>query len=300
MIVEFEDASPLLTQPDRLREQADKDGFLFVRGLLRRERVLRLREEIMAVLDGRGLLKQGTVVSQGIADMEAIHKLDLDRTDIGLPAHIYLDIQRLKLFQEMLHEPELLHFFRLLFDAEPFPHPKTIGRIMLPHRQLRPTPQHQDFIHIQGTTTTWTSWFPLGDTPKELGGLSILKGSHKLGTLSVAPQQGAGGLEAILCNVDLDWAEGDYEAGDVIVFHSQTVHKALPNRMGDRIRLSCDFRYQPVAQQIDPRSLNPHVATWEQIYEGWPDEQWKYYWKSHPFLFSEWDESIRWQKDNIC
>ena len=40
-----------------------------------------------------------------------------------------------------------------------------------------------------------------------------------------------------------DWASASYRPGDVLVFHSLTVHWAPPNR-GERLRLSCDYRYQ--------------------------------------------------------
>lgn len=35
--------------------------------------------------------------------------------------------------------------------------------------------------------------------------------------------------------------------GDVVIFHSKTVHSALPNASG-RIRWSIDFRYNPLEQ----------------------------------------------------
>ena len=62
-------------------------------------------------------------------------------------------------------------------------------------------PPHQDFIHIQGSPNVWTAWLPLGDCAHDLGGLSLLVGSHKLG---------------------------------VLFFHSHTVHQRLPNLSGDR------------------------------------------------------------------
>jgi hypothetical protein len=83
-----------------------------------------------------------------------------------------------------------------------------------------------------------------------------------------------------------------------------TVHRALPNQLGNQVRLSCDFRYQPVDMPVDPSSLQPHEGTeyftWNELYEGWRDSWLQYYWKSYNLDFSEWDESIRWQKEKIC
>jgi hypothetical protein len=38
------------------------------------------------------------------------------------------------------------------------------------------------------------------------------------------------------------WCTTDYEPGDVILFHSLTVHWA-PDNNGDRLRISADYRY---------------------------------------------------------
>ena len=122
-----------------------------------------------------------------------------------------------------------------------------------------PTPIHQDFIHIQGTRNVWTAWIPFGNIRGSLGGLAVLKGSHKQGVLAVTAAAGAGGLESILCNIDLPWVEHDYEIGDVLTFHSCTVHKSLPNLMGNRVRLSCDYRYQPGDEDLEEKSLKPHM-----------------------------------------
>ncbi len=299
---EFRDATPLLAYPDELRAQAEVDGYLFFRGLIPQDSLTGLRRQILEILQRRQLLDPGKELMEGIADYEAVNRLSAESVaGYGFPVDLYMEIQRLEQFHQIAHEPALLNVFRRLFQAEPFPHPKTIARVVLPHEQVYTTPPHQDFIHIQGTTETWTAWFPLSDCPRELGGLSILEGSHHMGVIDVAPQQGAGGLESILCGFNMEWAVGDYRQGDVVIFNSQTVHKALPNRLSKQIRLSCDFRYQSANDIIDPRSLEPHVPNaWEEIYTGWTGDHLKYYWKNLELTFSEWNDAIRWQKEKIC
>jgi hypothetical protein len=274
--------------------------------LLNKDRIGSLRAEMLEAMSRYHLLDPAYPQEVGMSDVEAVNRLSAaDFGGMGVPIDLYREVQKLESFHAIAHEPALLHAFRVLFGEEVFPHPRNIARIVIPHRELKATPSHQDFIHIQGTPQTWTAWFPLGDCPRSLGGLAMLEGSHKHGVFGVTHMEGgAGGLEAILCGLDYEWAEGDYEAGDVIVFHSQTVHKALPNQNGRAVRLSCDFRYQPIAQPIDSSSLQPHggeqFATWEQLYEGWKNEDLKYYWQRTPVELSEWDESIRWQKEKIC
>jgi ectoine hydroxylase-related dioxygenase (phytanoyl-CoA dioxygenase family) len=299
---EFQDSSLLLHDPTELRARAEKDGYLFFRGLFSTEKLSLLRLQILEILQRWNLLDRSQALMAGIADVEAVNKLsDESVQGYGFPVELYLEIQQLELFQAVAHDKALLDALRTLFQTEPFPHPKTIARVVLPHREVHATPPHQDFLHIQGTPVTWTAWFPLGDCPRELGGLSMLEGSNHYGVIGVTAQKGAGGLESILCNLDLDWAEGDLKLGDVILFSSHTVHKALPNSMGNQIRLSCDFRYQPQHMVIDPRSLQPHIAcSWDEIYKDWTDDTYKYYWKNLDLNFSEWDETIRWQKEKIC
>ncbi|THF76585.1 phytanoyl-CoA dioxygenase family protein [Cohnella fermenti] len=296
----FVDRSPYLANPELLREAADRDGYLFLRGLIPRERVLGLRRQILTLLAAEGLMSKEHPPMDGVADLQAVAAMPL-RVDVGVSEELYKQIQKLEEFHAITHDPALLNAFGALFGEEAMPHPRNIGRIMTPHPGARVTPSHQDFIHIQGAPETWTCWFPLGDCPPELGGLSMLEGSHKLGVLQVAGNEGAGGLETLLCGLDMEWVYGGYEAGDAVVFHSQTVHRAMPNTLGNRIRLSCDNRYQRVRDIIDPSSLQPHGPyEWEELYEGWSSDRLKYYWRKHDFALSEWDESIRWQREKIC
>jgi len=173
---------------------------------------------------------------------------------------------------------------------------------MLPREDQTPTPPHQDYIHIQGTKNVWTAWIPVGDCPRSLGGLSVLCASHKQGIIPVKKAEGSGGLAVYLCGEDYQWIEHDFAAGDVLIFTSLTVHKALPNSLPGRIRLSCDFRYQPADEEIESKSLKPHydILPWEDIYRNWKRQDRQYYWKKMDLTFSQWDESLRDQKEDIC
>ena len=136
----------------------------------------------------------------------------------------------------------------------------------------------------------------------DLGGLSVLRGSHREKVLDVTSALGAGGKESILCGLDYAWVQDNYECGDILTFPSHMVHKALPNQMPERIRLSCDYRFQSVEEEIDPSSLNPHLReiTWEEIYQDWKNEDLKYYWKSNRFKFSAWNSSLLESREKIC
>jgi hypothetical protein len=302
--VPLDDSTPLLADPAALRAKADRDGVLFFRGLLPADEVRRTESQLMSIIAGAGLVAAGSAPETPRVNLDAYDTLMTggDYMDTGLSRELYLAIQKCEAFHALAITPRLLDMYRLLFDSPVLAHPRNIARVQIPGTVVNyATPAHQDFIFIQGNPDTWTAWAPLRDTPTSLGGLTVLRGSHKIGVLDYSTALGAGGLEAYICGLDYDWMQGDYEAGDVITFNSQTVHKALPNQT-DQIRLSVDYRYQPAHLPLVPASLEPHVeiADWAELYEGWSDNYPKYYWQTEELEFSELDPLIQWQKEHIC
>ncbi|TLS53243.1 phytanoyl-CoA dioxygenase family protein [Paenibacillus antri] len=299
----FQDATPLLETPDLIRERAELDGMIFFRGLLPRETVMAVRGDVLGVLRSYELLEAGRE-DEAIGDGARIRRYTAEEVawnGVGAPLDVYRDIQKLESFHALAHAPAIRRMLTAVFGGEPFVHPRNIARVMLPHPDVRTTPSHQDFLHVQGSSDTWTCWIPLGDVPRALGGLAVLKGSHREGLLGVTHAAGAGGLESILCGLDYEWETVDFEAGDVLAFHSHTVHKALPNLRPGTIRLSCDFRYQRASDPIEAASLRPHGPyEWEELYEGWTRRELMYYWKESAFEYVPFDQSIRWQQEKIC
>lgn len=302
---EFIDSTPLLGNPEALRQRAEEDGLLFFKQLIPKEDVLKVRRDILRLIEGWGFIREGTTLDEALADIALVNQIPDDsfRPDVGIPFDLYRDIQKLESFHAFAHHPQLHDMLRTLFGSEPFAHPRNIARVTLPHRNLKVTPSHQDFLHVQGHADTWTTWIPLGDVPRKLGGLAVLKGSHKAGLLGVTEAPGAGGLETILCGFDYEWQSTEYEAGDVLTFNSLTVHKAQDNHIPGAIRMSCDFRYQATSDEIslEQGSLLPHGPyTWEELYEGWERKDLQYYWQNKQFNLVPYDKSIRWQKEKIC
>jgi hypothetical protein len=301
----FLDSTPLLASPEKLRAQAEEDGYLFFKGYLPKAPILELRRQILDIVDRYGWLKKDTEPLDGIGDLDAIARDDSRDPKwkyIGVSEKAYADVQRLELFHALQHHPKLIALYEAIFQAEVLPHPRAIARVLLPAPSFAPTPPHQDYVYIQGTHRFWTCWFPMGDCPMDLGGLSVLRGSHREPVLDVAKARGAGGAESILCGLDYTWVQDHYECGDILTFPSHTVHKALPNQHPDRIRLSCDFRYQSALEEVDPSSLEPHMRDigWEDIYRGWKSEQFKYYWKRNGLKSSVWNASLLAHREKIC
>ena len=107
-----------------------------------------------------------------------------------------------------------------------------------PRRRIRTT------FYTRRSTSLWTVWIPLGECPSTLGGLAVLPGSHAGGLR--AHDGGEGEARFIVLPENTLWAGSSYRVGDVLLFNAVTVHGARPNVTADRIRISADFRYQPL------------------------------------------------------
>ena len=271
------ESNDLLAAPDRLRERAQHDGYLFVRGAVKRDSVLRLRRDVTGILRHAGWLDDGTDPMDAISTRDA--------KVMGTPAFnpIYDTIQRLESFHAMAHHAGLLDIAESLLGAPAMPQPGNRARVMFASGIAHTTPPHQDFIFIQGTSEVWTCWIPLGACPHSMGGLAVLRGSHKRGVLPVFQVNADGALSIEADALDGDWHSSPFESGDVLFFHSKTAHQGLPNVSGNRVRLSVDYRYQQKTDPIMEKNLVVHGGrlTWEQVYENWESAELQYYWRGN-------------------
>ena len=137
---------------------------------------------------------------------------------------------------------------------------------------------------------------PLGDCPRTLGPLKVLKGSHKFGILPLQHHMGAGNRTAKIPQemADLVWHTSPFEAGDVLVFSALTVHASTDNQSSSLMRLSVDFRYQTEGESLTAGCLEPHFGrlSWDQIYENWKSDSLKYYWLNKKYKVVEWDNRL--------
>jgi hypothetical protein len=269
----FIDSSSVLDRPAMLRGRMVRYGYLFFRGLLPVDVVTAMYDTIIGACRDKGWVD------------EQNHPAGQPRLE-GSPEffEVYDAVQRLEQFHAFAHRREVLRVIETLVQEQVFVHPRNIARISFPKAEFFTTPAHQDFVHIQATPETYTAWMPLSDCPQVLGGLAVLAGSHKLGLLPVHKASGAGGLGIDTDNIDLPWHTTDYKNGDVLIFHSFVVHKALPNRTPDQVRLSTDYRYQGVSKPIIIDGLEPHYGRlgWPEIYKGWQRSDLQYYWRDLP------------------
>ena len=299
----FLDSTPLLSDGPALRARAAQEGHLFFRGLLPRTDLMEVRRDMLDVVRSFGWLLKGQDELGGQMDLESLGRVPEAemRTDIGVSQVAYHAVQRLESAHRLPHHPRLLELFGTLIGDEVLVHPRHIFRMITGHASVFPTPPHQDFPLIQGTVNTWTCWFPVGDCPRPLGGLTVLRGSHRNGYLPIMLSKGAGGIAVPLCGGETDWVEGDFAAGDVLVFPCFTIHKALKCQWKDQIRLSFDVRYQSAREEVEPKSLLPHCElTWEEIYANWCRGDLRYYWEKQRPELSIWNPDLLQPSRRIC
>ena len=121
-----------------------------------------------------------------------------------------------------------------------------------------------------------TVWLPIGDVPVTDGPLVVVEGSNRFRDL-IEPMIGFDISKDNTRKADLGadaitFAEQrgtrlltrNFEAGDIALFGMYTAHGSLDNHTSiNRVRLSCDVRWQPAALPLDERYFgdNPPGTT---------------------------------------
>ena len=275
----FAESTHLLSDPEKLRQRAEQDGYLFFKELIPNSAIAELRNDVLKICERHNFLKEGAPLMDGIAAPGfVIVESSVNESYVAY----YREIQQLHSFHSLAHHPNLLNAFNLLFDGETLVHPLKILRTIFPQAQKHTTPPHQDFFHVRGTENTWTCWMPLGDCPKDLGGLTLVPASHKWGLLPEHPAEGAG-LIGINVPSNSKWLMGEFDAGDVLLFHSHTVHQGIDNNSANKLRLSMDCRFQALSEKkigpVSVRSPHLHCIDWDGLYKSWEaNDPLKYYW----------------------
>jgi len=265
-----------------LQEAMDAQGYLLIRGVLPAEDVAGLLGEILEVVSAAGWLRPGYSSLERVAEMS---KACGDSDDAF--KSVYKRIFSMESFHAFAHHPRLREVLRLLVGPRLLIQPKLVARMIFPNCERLLVDAHQDHQAMAGDPESFTVWFPLHDCPQELGPLQILEGSHRFGLQKSDPRTGYVVRETALGG---DWVGGAIHAGDVLIFHSLTVHASSPN-VSNQMRVSMDFRFQDYGRVLNPALLvfpggSTNGRSWETTYADWRSEELKYYWKRFPLRFS--------------
>lgn len=282
----FVDSTELMADSAALAERMRRDGYLFLRGILPRSDVAEVQREVGEVARADGWLKSDRPVAEAAADLSGFC-VDPDPSYLTTLRRI----NRLERYHALKHHPRLIGLFERMLGGAILPHPRVLMRNIFPAREEYTTKAHQDFPNVQGSTEVFTAWIPLIDCPIETGPLQVAAGSHTEGVFDFHIGAGAGGIE-IKDPLEGRWVSGPFSVGDVLIFHSMTVHKGVPNR-SDRLRMSMDVRFQRVSEPFNFDNANPdgQPLSWEEVYDGWKSEELKYYWKRLPLTAKPFDRT---------
>jgi len=267
---------------DLLHREIGSKGYVLVRNVLPRPDISKVLSEVAEVLSRAEWLNPAHDPADRIANAAAACG-DPD------PAFktTYREVFNLESFHALPHHPQLKAVMKMIVGERVLIHPKPIGRLIFPNSERLRVHAHQDYRFMNGDPECYTVWIPLHDCPTEVGPLQILEGSHHFGFQTHIDENLH--VPEIPSGAEMgdEWAGGDINAGDVLIFHSLTVHAAAPN-LSDRMRISLDCRFQDYARAINPANLafaGDSGKSWDEIYQSWRSRNLQYYWKSLPLNF---------------
>jgi hypothetical protein len=259
---ELHDSSAAVADPAALGRCLTADGFVFLRGALDVGEVEAARVEVFERLVHVGEIHPPAV--EGIATGGS-RRAEL----VGDLGAFWKSVSEGPTLRRVTHGPRLHALLARVAGAPVRAHDYMFLRAAPAGRT---TGLHFDApFFTRATERVYTSWIPLGDVPATDGPLVIVEGSHRFADL----HDGLQGFDVVYdtsrrAQVAADFGEfaqsrdcrlltADFRAGDVCIFGMLTLHGSLDNHSPlGRVRLSCDVRYQPAAEPIDPRYFGPN------------------------------------------
>ena len=277
-VAQASDTSALVSRPDALRRRLAEDGYLFLPALLPAEAIAGVHAEFAGTLRAAGWLDAGAGDRPGPE-----FGVDGGRVAAG-EREVVRQLYRGEAFHALGHHPSLRALMEAVLDSEDvLVHPRPGCRVVFPPSPSplsTPTPAHQDHLGMQGSIQTYTAWMPLAECGREMGPLAVAEGSHHGGLRPYRPQPGSRVAGCDQDELEGTWTSADFAPGDVLVFTSLTVHRALVNRSAS-LRLSADCRFQRSTDPVCEVSLREiGDLGFDDIYSAWQRDELKYYWRA--------------------
>lgn len=251
---ELRDANDVLGDTAALRARLERDGFLFLRGLIDRDAVAEARRTIMQHMAEQEALVPGEPVLEGVMPAGGKNVPMMGRKGITHHENV----------KRVLEAPELFELFGRLFGepADTFNYKwlRAVGNEEY-------TGAHYDVVYMgRGSQWLHTTWIPLGDFDAEQGTLAMCEGSHNspgfeklrqtYGRTDVDRDRTQGWFTKepmeITDKFGGQWATANFRMGDVMIFGMYMMHASTTN-LTNRFRLSCDVRFQPAGDAMDER-----------------------------------------------
>jgi len=255
IINEMVDSSNLIGQWPEIHKVLERDGYLLLRNFLDRQKVLEARKSIVTFCEQLIDTTKGDIMEAYAKDPQQ---------GIGLLNYQY--ITKTPEIKTVLENERIFNFCENFYNRPA----KT-----LQYKWLRGLPQgaytgvHHDRVYLgRGSQNMITFWIPIGDIPKEQGTLAICKSSHNdpgFNDLRTKYTYCYNNLSnnGWFCEDPSDlekeykgseplcWVSTDFSAGDVCVIGLDVLHMST-NNTTTKYRISCDTRWQPKGERIEP------------------------------------------------
>ncbi|MBA2481586.1 MAG: phytanoyl-CoA dioxygenase family protein [Planctomycetes bacterium] len=218
-----------------------RDGFLVVRGLLRRDEVQLMRDAFMAqaalgpvpgMFDGR----PDAAASDPLARYpRMMHPHRQRQLEVGEISHRYMLDERIEtVLGGLLGEQPIAA--QSMFYFKP---PGARGQAL-----------HQDNFYLRVRPHSCiAAWMALDDADRENGGMIAVPGSHRLPI--ACPEQADPTIsftnDFVRTPAGMSEQPIDLEAGDVLFFGGSVIHGSYPNTSTDRFRRAFICHYQPAS-----------------------------------------------------
>jgi hypothetical protein len=257
LVGQLRDSSAATVDAFELARRLAADGYVFLRGVLDADDVRAARVEVFERLVEVGEIRSPAI--DGIATGESRRA-----ESVGDLGRFWKSVSEGPALRRVTHGPRLHALLARIAEAPVRAHDYLFLRAAAVGRA---TGLHFDYpFFTRATERVYTTWVPLGDVPVTDGPLAIVEGSHRFTDLhgglrgfdvvydTSRKAQVAADLAAFAENRGCRVLTADFRAGDICVFGMFTLHGSLDNHSTlGRVRLSCDVRYQPAAEPIDPR-----------------------------------------------
>jgi ectoine hydroxylase-related dioxygenase (phytanoyl-CoA dioxygenase family) len=258
---------------ERLREQYRAQGYIWLKDVLPRRKVLEFRRRYFEAFFETGMISREADVVEGIYAGGGEDRVAVNRA--------LMMLVRSAAYESFCLMEEIWHFYDIFLEGASYLHKRKLVRHTRPFDK-NCTGAHYDLVYLRGgTDRLCTSWIPIGDIPVEMGGLVYLEGSDAIGrkmeaeyqktSQHLSPEERVSAynrhmdnsgwmgkdLAALADTLNTRWLVADYEAGDMVVHSPYMMHAATMNvDPNGRMRLSTDIRYQRVQDEIDARWQN--------------------------------------------
>ena len=240
-----------------LKNSLEKEGYLFFRNLINPEEIVSARNDVFNSLNKVNELKEPyrDGISSGVSNRDEMYN---NRGDF------WESVSSIKSLRRVTNGKTLENTFSKIFGSP------SIGFDFIFLRAVargKFTHMHCDAgFFTRVTKQILTCWLAFTEVTFDKGPLFVIKGSHKFKDVQdkyidfdVDIHKD---IKATIETHPIQYAEeknskiltAEFKPGDAMIFGMYTVHGTLENHAKDnKIRLTCDIRFQPKSEQKDPR-----------------------------------------------